>query len=325
MRACVGCVVGWVMVAALNCGWADAEDFSVHLEQMAEIDGARAIPEYKIEKELRLSRMGPFDLPVKAYKVLIHFKEFGDVELGEAETAGPSTGKQWPAGTTFDSGVDATSVKTGWIKDAGDLFIVAWVDESSPLGNHLHSDHDCAIMRLKGGRAEVLLRRDCNGSSWHASWSYDLAMVSTRFSFDRRRGILIEEMTRSADMDRVGPGPLAHLQPGKEGGEDWVAEIREKVRIEYKLTGSGLKPVACSLTYVTQNHDEISKIAEFYLGPLASGQLLLDANADLAAKHKDYRPGYVIDFPAGVQVRIPVPQEWLIERYCPRLKGQHPQ
>ncbi len=308
----------------LNAGSAYAEDFSVHLDHMADIDAERAMPDYKLDKVLTRSYVGTFDLPEKRYQVFIRFKKFGDIVLGEANTGGPSTGKHWPKGKVFNSGVDVASVKAGWIKDAPDLFIVAWVNESDSRGLHLSFPHHCAIMRLKDGQADVLIRRNWWGSVRTSYFTYDRASTTSRFSFDPKQSRLTEQITRWTELASRDRQLLSYPRKDEGGNKYFMASIREKVIIRYKYADDGITLITCTLTYETQAQDKLSDIARFYLGPLGPRRAILDVNPDLAAKYKDQHPGAFIYLPAGIKIRIPVPQEWLVNRYCRWLKAPKP-
>src|SRR5512135_371941 len=100
-------VIGGLAAAVALLGTASrAEDFSVHLDRLAEIDATQLMPEYKLDRVLSRSEGDPgSSMPEKIFDVFIRFKEFGNVRLAEAREAGPSTGKQWSKGTTFTSGL----------------------------------------------------------------------------------------------------------------------------------------------------------------------------------------------------------------------------
>ena len=141
-------VVGLVFVAVF-AAVAQAEDFSVHIKDLAEVDAKRPMPVYRVDRVLTRSG-GTDDMPEKIFDVFIRFKVFGDVRLDEACQAGPSTGKLWTKGMKFSSGLaDLGSIKTAWIKGSPSLFIVAWVDEPDGRGISTMYRHRYVILQLQ--------------------------------------------------------------------------------------------------------------------------------------------------------------------------------
>ncbi|NIA21193.1 MAG: hypothetical protein GWP05_04295 [Anaerolineaceae bacterium] len=322
MKWFIACLLSWFIIVALNAGAARAEDFSVHLDRMADIDVGRSMPDYKLDKVLIRSEVDRvYEMPEKRYDVFIRFKGFSDIRLDETMIAGPSKGKVSPEGMTFESGLSVASVRAGWIKNAPDLFIVAWENDADMRGNFHVFSHGYVILQLKDRRAEVLIR-GCRVISMPSRDGFTLE--SSRFSFDRKQGLLIEQITRYTDSKADKPQPL--FSPVKdEGGEEiFVALIQEKITIGYKLAAGMLSPVACSLVYKTWKKNELDDIAKFYLGPKATRQAILNANPNLASKYKETPRDEMIHLPEGTQVKIPLPQEQLIKRYC-RWKTAKPQ
>jgi len=72
---------------------------------------------------------------------------------------------------------------------------------------------------------------------------------------------------------------------------------------------------SCRLVYKTQKQDELSQIARFYLGPFAPRRVLLEANANLAARYRDVHPGAMIYLDAGLEINVPLPEKWLMDRF----------
>jgi hypothetical protein len=59
----------------------------------------------------------------------------------------------------------------------------------------------------------------------------------------------------------------------------------------------------------------LHEVARFYLGPFAPSSVLLEANANLAAKYKDNPPGAFIELDEGTEIRVPMPEKWLIDKF----------
>ena len=312
-----GNLLGGLVVVALSAAATRAEDCSVHLKDLAEIDTARSMPEYKLDRVFTRSEVDRVeDMPEKTFDVFIRFKEFGDVRLDKAREAGPATGKHWAKGVTFDSGLaDLADVKTAWIKDSPDLFIVAWVGRPDGRGNGMGFFHMYVIMQLKDHRAQVLLRGECAiNARPHGGFQTD-ALTYSHFSFDPRRSFLKERVTRSYETASDQPHDLGHLVKDEGGHNTFVASIAETITLTYKFADGKLVPESCSLVYKTHEQDELSEIAHFYLGPLAPRSVVLEANANLATKYKDAHPGATICLDARLEIRVPVPEKWLIDYF----------
>jgi hypothetical protein len=294
-----------------------AEDFSVDLNRLVEIDSTRPMPTYTLDRVLRRSEVERgSDMPERWFDVLIHFNELGDVRLAEAGEAGPSTGKYWKKDMTFRWGLaNLAGVKGAWIRNSPDLFIIAWVDEPDGRGNGNSFSHGYVIVQLQHRRVQVLLRGRCAITARLRGGVQEYPLGYSRFSFDARRGLLEERVTRFHERASDRPHDLSHPM-NDEGGKDiFVARINETITLKYKLANGELLPRACSLSYHTQKQDELSEIARFYLGPYATRSVLLEADANLAAKYRRNPPGASIYFDEGTEIRVPVPEKWLIDNF----------
>ena|GEM_PF-4619889 len=86
-----------------------------------------------------------------------------------------------------------------------------------------------------------------------------------------------------------------------------VADIHERVVHEMDYREGKLTSRSIQLFYTVQKLDTLRDIAAHYLGPFAPASVIADANPQLPAS----KPGEVLYPPAGDEVRIPVPEEWL--------------
>lgn len=316
MRAFIASLIGGIIIAMLGAGVARAEDFSVHLDTMAELDASRPVPEYTLDKVVTGNFVDD-GIPSKSYDVFIRFKEFGDVRLDEGNDVGPSEGGRWRKGMTFNSGLaDLAGVKAGWIKDAPDLFIVAWEVEPDMRGTAHDFYHAFVLLRLNDRRAEVLIRGNRAMNTRVVNLLGEFPLESPRFSFDKAHGQLIAALTRYEDLASPDARPLFRPAKDEAGKDRFVAAIREKITIRYRYADGGLVPVSCRLTYRAQDKDDLTDVARFYLGPNATRRELLDANPALAARYKDAAPDAMVSLPADTEVAIPVPARQLVDRYC---------
>ena len=292
-----------------------AEDFSVHINDLATVDAARPMPVYELKRIPRQADAKPSsDMPEKWFDVFIAFKDFGNVRLDEVCEAGPDR-----AGHAYRSGLaDLKGVRVAWIKGSPDIAIVAWVSEPDNRGNDLTFCHGYVILQLKESRAQVLLRGGgCLGARVNR-----MAQERSYFSFNPTDGFLQERMERYYEKSAPQPHGLARPCRDDDGNTVFTAVIRETVTVSYKLSDGELVPASCNLVYKTQARDELSEIAHFYLGPLAPRRVLLEANAALAAKYKDTVPGAGIYLDAGLEVNVPVPDKWLIDSFAHGLSAK---
>ena len=312
----IGGLLGACVMIALVSITSRAEDFSVHIKNMAEIDSAHSLPEYKLDRVLQKSGTESADMPEKTFDVFIRFKKFGDVRLDEAGEAGPSTGKTWAKGMTFCSGLaDLKDVRMAWIKDSPGFFIVAWVNEPDGRGNGNAYGHSYAVLQLKDRRARILLRGRCSITGRLCGGIQEGMLDYSRFSFNPKQNLLEECVSRSYEIPSETPHDLGHPWKDESGQELYVASINETITIKYKLVEDKLVPQTGSLVYKTQKQDTLSEIAHFYLGPSATGSKLLDANANLAKKYKDAQPGTTIWLDEGQEIRVPVTEKWFVENF----------
>lgn len=307
---------GLVAIALLGAAL-QAEDFSVHIERLAEIDTTRPKPEHRLERVLNRSEGDRgSEMPEKTFDVLIRFKEFGDVRLAEGREAGPSTGNDWSKGMTFSSGLaNMADVKTAWIKDSPNLLIVAWLDEPDSRGNGNIYRHGYVILQLQNRRAQVLLRGGDAINARIRGGIQEGALHYSHFSFNPQRRLLEERVTRYYERASDRLHDLGHPFKDEGGTDIFVARINETINLSYRLANGKLLPAACSLVYSAQKQDELSEVARFYRGAYATRNVLLKANAYLMAKHKDNSPGALFHLDEGMKIKVPVPEEWLIENF----------
>jgi hypothetical protein len=318
----VGLVLTGIAALAVLALSLRAEDFSVHLDREADIDAARPAPESAIKRVPVHEEVDrAVDMPVKTLDVVLSLKGFGDVVLGQAEDIGPSSGKLWPKGTTATGGVDADSVRLGWLKGAPDILFVAWVIPNHPFGNSTIFNHEFAFLRLKDGRAEVLMRRQQACSVRTTDFDRGWPMESSRFSYDAKQKLIVETVDSLRQVPGKKGDPLARGLPGEDGKEEFSAAVNEKIELSLRpVAGESPRLVSASLVYETEDGDTLDEIARFYLGPKADRKALLDSNPDLAAKYKDSKPADPIRLEAKVPVTVPLPLAWFIQRW-PMLKA----
>ena len=82
-----------VMAAVCSIGNSTvAEDFSIKLTQVADLDTSRPVPRFKVESRLDLdkSRLVDAKMPVKIFEVSLHLTGFRPVKLGAHRVAGPA-------------------------------------------------------------------------------------------------------------------------------------------------------------------------------------------------------------------------------------------
>jgi hypothetical protein len=259
-----------LVVSVLLNATSRAEDFSVDLKRLVELDAARPLPEYKLESVVRQEDNRDADMPSKSVDVFIRFTEFGSVRLDGSGLA------------------NLMDVKVAWIKNSPDLFIVAWAIEDDPLGSSRDQRHGFVIMQLSDRRAAVLLRGRNTINAKIRNWIQDGVVDSSHFSFDAKAGVLREQMLRNYEEWQKDSGrhALARPQKDEEGNVIFVAQINETIILDYKLADGRLQPWKGSLVYHAREQDELGQIAHFYLGPYAPPSVLLEANADLAKKYK---------------------------------------
>jgi hypothetical protein len=230
--------------------------------------------------------------------------------------AGPSSGKNWRKGMTFSSGLaNLADVKTGWIQDSPNLFLIAWLDKPDGRGSGTFFGHGYAIVQLQDRRAQVLLRGGSAISARVRGGIQEGALHYSRFSFNPQRRLLEERVTRSYERASDRPHNLGHPFKAESGEDIRVAHIHETINLTYRLANGKLVPGACSLVYRAQQHDEMSEVARFYLGPYATRSALLKANASLAQRYKASPPGTLIHLDEGMEIKVPVPEEWLIDNF----------
>ena len=296
------------------------------LEQIADVDLARAMPEFTLERVPTASDPGDGSMPEKRFDVFIRFRQFGDVRLDEAIESGPSSGKFFPKGAEYRGGLtDLAGIKAGWIKNSPDLFCAAWLVEPDARGNSNLFLHGFVILQLEGSSANVLLRGQNNLTAKIRGVVMEGETSDSRFLFDPASGRLVESVNRYYEVEQTRPSSLARPVTDVDRKTFYVACIHETVAIAYAIEGGKLVPRSARLVYTARKDDELSEVARFYLGLLAPREALLKANAELAAKHGDTHPGALIYMDEGKEVTIPIPEDWLLRKYSHGLWNSNSQ
>jgi hypothetical protein len=312
-----------VLVVGMRTGNASrADDFSVNIKNLVEMDPIRPMPEYKLERVLREEKPDP-EMPSKKFDVFIRFTEFGSVRLDNSWEDGPSSGKFCEKGRTFTGGLnDLEGVKCTWIKNSPDLFIVAWFDEPDSRGTGYsgYFRHALSIVQLHHRQADVLLRGRCSICAKNRGGIQDGVIDYSHFSFNAKEGILQERLTRDYEIWSRESDPHIALTHQEKRGEDddilFVARIRETIALEYKLADGKLQPCKASLVYHARRDEQLSEIARFYLGPFAPKNVVRDVNSNLTMKYKVDRFGEFVHLDEGTEIKVPVPDKWLIDRFA---------
>ncbi|MCG3181140.1 MAG: hypothetical protein BIFFINMI_03514 [Phycisphaerae bacterium] len=316
MRAAIHVAVSLLLMAGLARG----EDFSVHIERLADLDNGRPAPQLAFDRDrVRPDTQPDGNMPENRFDVYARFKDFGRVRLGETLEAGPSAGGHWPRGKVFKSGlVDTGGIKSGWVRNAPDLFIIAWTDEPDGRGNEPVFHESMVLLRLADGRAAVLMRASRAMNVRRQDMGYP-GLESAFYSFDKAGDLLVERVTRTAELGSDRPGLLLHRERGPDGRDAYSASIHETVLLCYRYADGRLTPCKADLTYRAQAGDDLADIARFYLGPFADARNLLVANRGLFANLKidaDHPSARLSD---GQAVDIPVPDERLFRQYSGEL------
>lgn len=306
-----GIVVGMALSATCS-----AENFSVDLERLAEIEVSRSIPKYTLDRVLTKSMGNHSDMPEKTFDVVIRFEEFGELRLSSTGEAGPSAGQNWKKGAIYRAGLaNLAEVKGAWIRNSPDFFIVAWVEEPDGRGNGNQFSHGYLVMQLRGQQARILLRGKCAITARVRAGIQQGTLQYSRFSFELNRGLLEEKVTRRYEKASDRPHELSYRRKDEGGRTIFVATIHETIVLTYALVDGRLRPQSCRLTYITQKHDRLSEVARYYLGPFATSKVLLEANEDLLAKYGDNPSGALIYLDTGLELEIPVPEKWLADEF----------
>jgi hypothetical protein len=316
MKAFIGIVCGGLVALASLAGAVRAEDFSIHLDQEADIDATRAAPEFKVDRVLvETGTSAAMDMPAKTYDIFLRLKEFGDVRLGQPMDLGPSAGRIVEKGRIFTGGGDAASVRVGWLKGSPEVLIVAYVEDPWPGGNDTIFYHVYTFLRLKGGRADCLMRRRQACCIRTADFEGGQPLETSRFSYDAGQGLLVETISSERHPPAKKGDPLARAGKDEDGNEVFSAEVHERITLAYKPAAADVRQVAtATLVYESEDGDDLGEIARFYLGPQASRQALLDANPDLAVRYKNVKAAELIRPAAKTSIRIPVAREWFAGR-----------
>ncbi|MHC4983904.1 MAG: hypothetical protein ACYTF6_12160, partial [Planctomycetota bacterium] len=288
------------------------------------IDKAQPVPAYTLEKvldEKRSSEVSQDNMPHKAYDFFMAFKQGGKVRLGRSCLDGPETEpRRWPKGMVFGGGLVENSVVAGWLAASENLLLVAWTEEPHSWGNSGVWYHSYVIVHLAADKATVLLRRTGAITGRARHMSYDWGMDTYHYEYDPKTKTLTERLQRRTLLFSEAPRPLYYPGWLDEGTEGYIARIRETVLLKYAYGEGTLKLTSIKLFYKTQKRDMAKDVAKFYLGPVVPVDLVVRANSDVRAEAgKPIHPWcYLLP---DTLLEIPVPTDWLMARYSPRMRG----
>ena len=300
-----------IVVLVSVCPQVRANDFKPVLAEMGDIDPDRAAPTFSVEKVLdektSRARSTP-DRSLRIYEVDVLLEGFGRIRLGNYHVAGPDREGRVRGG----GGVDEASAQVGWLKGAPDLALLVWREE------YIGGSASCcyfrsAVLRLAKGGASVLLRASGRVTYATRHLSYDIGLSEDHFAYDANTRTLTNRVSRYTKIWSARRGGL-YVAEAHWHGEGALAIIRETIIHTCKYGDGKLVSDSIELFHQSQKGVRLKDVAQFYLGPLAPREVLLEANPELAARYKDQHPGAYIYLPEDTLVRIPVPQEWLRKR-----------
>ena len=175
---------------------------------------------------------------------------------------------------------------------------------------------------MADGKAEELLRqKGLSGGATRHIYGGRRGTVSHYFQYDPVKKMLVDTINHRNDLRTHLPRPLYHrIQTSRLGPATmpYRAVIREKVIHRYSYRNGKLESRSIELYYKSQESDSVGDIARCYLGPLAPGQAVLDANpqlGELAVTERVKYPGGMCP-PKGTLVKVPVPEDWLRKFYA---------
>jgi hypothetical protein len=265
----LGGLLGGLAVLALLGPAARAEDFSIHLDLLAEIDTDRALPEYTLKRvPARNEWRGRDDMPLATFDVHMRFKEFGDVYLDKGTREGPSTRKDLPPGlegvTVCGRLANLDDVKAGWIKDSPGLLLVAWVSEHGG-GNNRIPDHYVAVLQLADGKANVVARRAYPCGIRTIEYAGGWPLVDARFSWDARGGRLVERIGINRVVEGAEAGSLRRPAVLDDAGtKGFRASLEETVTVSHAIVDGKLVAQSAVLKYKAQKNADMAEVAAFY-------------------------------------------------------------
>ncbi len=310
--------MAWMALGCLLVGSVVlAEDPSFDIRECGKIDTDRPVPRVGVGKKLAgtTEGVGESDGIIEERSIVQLELEGGRiVDVGRFVKTLHKRDGQW---TQSRSGIDATTVVHGWLAGSVDLMVVAAVKENVPggTGHYLHRVYHVVNHSPHGTR--ILLTRQglVGGASRHVR---DDGQVSYQFTYDPDRSELTETVHRRAWPMAAEWAPLFHLtdQTDNEGVDRaYVARIHERVVHRMRYVGGGLRDGPMELFYTVQAGDTLGQIAEHYLGPLAPADVIEQANPRLQRDAEGR-------LEAGVELRIPVPADWLRRRYFGQVGGK---
>ena len=258
-------------------------------------------------------------------KITLHLEGRGEILL-QQYFYNPEPGADVDRAAQVDwDYVAGRQVALGWLAGATNLLLVSWRDLSESHGTGRFVMQWYLVAQVEPGMSSVLLKKmvysDGNPREVYHN-TLQSGIGSHYISFDATKRLIIDRMTFQRELE-VGrgwsPPPLYHESIGnRETPRDlYVADIRETIFHRYRYKQGKLESAGVEMLYTTQEFDSPCDIAGFYFGPLAPASVILKANPELRAKFsKD--PGYEggwFHFPAGIPIRIPLPEEWIIRFY----------
>ncbi len=214
------------------------------------------------------------------------------------------------------SGIDATTVVYGWLAGSLDLMVVAAAKQNTPGGTGHYARRVYHIVQHGPHGTRILLTRQglVGGATRHVR---DNGLANYHFVYDPERNELTETVRRWAWPMSDTPAPLFHMTEQTDD-EDvdraYVARIRERVVHRMRYMDGELCDGPIELFYTVQPSDTLGQIAEHYLGPLAPADVIEQANPRLQRDAEGR-------LEAGVELRIPVPADWLRRRYFGQAGG----
>lgn len=286
----------------------------IAIDWVAKVDRTRRAPELTCSRAL----IGEYDSPTcstKDYEVSLRIGSETDILLGSL-TANTRKGHR----LVFELGVAERSVVAGWLAGAEDLLVIAWVELCGGTGHYSHVNS--AVLRMADGKAEELLRqKGLSGGATRHIYGGRRGTVFHYFQYDPVEKILVDTISHHNELLTHRPRPLHHrVQTSRfdPATMSFRAVIHEKVIHRYSYRNGKLESRSIELYYKTQEGDSLGYIARYYLGPLAPGQAVLDANPQLKELAMTERVKYPDGMcpPKGALVKIPVPEDWLRKFYA---------
>ncbi len=286
----------------------------IKIDWVAKVDKTSEAPELTTFKTLVSERTHPSGT-IKGYEMNVRIGKDTEITLGRATA---ETRKS--DGLVFETGVAQRSIVTGWLAGAEDLLVIAWVEVFGGTGHYSYVNS--AVVRMADGKAEELLRqKGLSGGATRHIYGGRRGTVFHYFQYDPVEKMLVDTISHHNELLTHRWRPLHHrVQTSRfdPGTMSFRAVIHEKVIHRYSYRNGKLESRSIELYYKTQEGDSLGAIARCYLGPLAPGEAVLDANRQLKELAVTERVKYpdAICPPKGALVKIPVPQDWLRKSYA---------